>query len=87
MPELNKYYSVPEGKENFPRRAMFKGMVFRKAKKIKYYTRTEDYLNDHPEEAIELGFNIDRNGNVEIPDHETLRHFEKIRWVMKEWMQ
>jgi len=60
MPELNKYYSVPEGKENFPRRAMFKGMVFRKAKKIKYYTRTEDYLNDHPEEAIELGFNIDR---------------------------
>jgi len=24
MPELNKHYSVPEGKEDYPRRAMFK---------------------------------------------------------------
>lgn len=79
MPELNKHYSVPEGKEDFPRRAMFKSMVFRKIKKIKYYTRTENHLNDYPDEAIELGFNIDQNGNPEIPDHETLRHFEKIR--------
>ena len=79
MSELNKHYSVPEGEEDYPRRAMFKGMVFRKIKKIRYYTRTEDYLNDHPEEAIEIGFNIDQNGNTEIPDHETLRHFEKIR--------
>ncbi len=30
MPELNKYYSVPEGKEDFPRRAMFKAMVWKK---------------------------------------------------------
>lgn len=31
------------------------------------------------DEAIELGFNIDFNGNAVIPDHETLRHFEKVR--------
>ncbi len=36
MSDLNKYYSVPEGKEDFPRRAMFKGMIFRKIKKIRY---------------------------------------------------
>ena len=79
MPELNKYYSVKEGEEKYPRRAMFKTMVWRKTKKIKYYTRTENHLNNHSNEAIELGFNIDQNGNVIIPDHETLRHFEKIR--------
>lgn len=79
MPELNKHYSVPEGKEDYPRRAMFKTMIWRKNKKIKYYTRTENYLNTHPDEAIELGFNIDMNGDALIPDHETLRHFEKIR--------
>ncbi len=79
MPELNKYYSVSEGKEDFPRRAMFKAMVWKKIKRIKYYTSTENHLNDHPDEAIELGFNIDLNGNALVPDHETLRHFEKIR--------
>jgi hypothetical protein len=79
MPELNKHYSVPEGKEDYPRRAMFKTMIWRKNKKIKYYTRTENYLNTHPDEAIELGFNIDMNGDALVPDHETLRHFEKIR--------
>ncbi len=79
IPELNKYYSVKEGEEKYPRRAMFKTMVWRKTKNIRYYTRTENHLNNHFEEAIELGFNIDQNGNVMIPDHETLRHFEKIR--------
>jgi len=79
MPELNKHYSVSEGEETYPRRAMFKAMVWRKTRKIKYYTRTENHLNNHSDEAIELGFNIDMNGNVIVPDHETLRHFEKIR--------
>ena len=79
MPELNKHYSVPEGEESYPRRAMFKTMVCRKIMKIRYYTRTQNYLKDHPLEAIELGFNIDMDGNVIVPDHETLRHFEKIR--------
>jgi hypothetical protein len=79
MPELNKHYSVSEGDEDYPRRAMLKTMVCRKIMKIRYYTRTQNYLKDHPDEAIELGFNIDVNGNVLVPDHETLRHFEKIR--------
>ncbi len=30
MPELNKFYSVKEGEEKYPRRAMFKAMVWRK---------------------------------------------------------
>ncbi|NJD77056.1 MAG: hypothetical protein FIB08_08170 [Candidatus Methanoperedens sp.] len=30
----------------------------------KNYTRTENHLNTHSDEAIELGFNIDQNGNV-----------------------
>ena len=79
MPEINKHYSVEEGKEDFPRRAMFKTMVCRKIMEIRYYTRTQNYLKDHPDEAIELGFNIDMNGDALVPDHETLRHFEKIR--------
>ena len=79
MPELNKHYSVSEGKEDYPRRAMFKTMVCRKIMKIRYYTRTQNYLKDHPDEAIDLGFNIDMNGDALVPDHETLRHFEKIR--------
>ena len=79
MPELNRHYSVSEGEEMYPRRAMFKTVVFRKIKKIKYYTRTQRYLDNYPDEAIELGFNMDLSGNVIVPDHETLRHFEKIR--------
>jgi hypothetical protein len=79
MPELNKHYSVSEGEERYPRRAMFKAMILRKIKKIKYYTRTESYLNNYPDEAIELGFYVDQNGNVMAPDQETLRHYEKIR--------
>ena len=43
---------------------MVKTFIWRKIKRIKYYTRTERYLNDHPDEALELGFNIDINGNV-----------------------
>ncbi len=79
MPELNRHYSVYEGEETYPRRAMFKTMVWRKTKKIKYYTSAEIHLKDHQDEAIELGFNIDLNGNAIVPDHGTLRHFEKIR--------
>ncbi len=44
MPELNKHYSVSEGKEDYPRRAMFKTMVCRKIMEIRYYTRTQNYL-------------------------------------------
>lgn len=79
MPELNRHYSVDEGEETYPRRAMFKAIVWKKIKKIKYFTRAENHLKDHPDEAFELGFNIDLNGNPIVPDHETLRHFEKIR--------
>ncbi len=43
MPELNKHYSVKEGEETYPGKAMFKSMVWRKTKKIKYYTRTGNY--------------------------------------------
>lgn len=79
MPEINKHYSVKDGDEKYPRRAMVKTMIWRIIKKIRYYTRTENYLKDHPYEAIELGFNIDQNGDAIVPDHETLRHFEKVR--------
>lgn len=79
MPEINKYYIVKEGDETYPRRAMIKTVIWRKIKKLKYYTKTVGYLENHPDEAIELGFNIDQNGNVLVPDHETLRHFEKVR--------
>ncbi len=79
MPELNKHYSVKEGEEKYPRRAMFRAMVWKKTKKIRYYTRAENHLRDHPDEAIELGFNIDLEDNAVVPDHETLRHFEKVR--------
>jgi len=79
MPEINKHYSVKEGIESYPRKAMVKTFIWRNIKTIKYYTKTERYLINHPDEAIELGFNIDFDGNVIVPDHETLRHFEKIR--------
>lgn len=79
MQIINKYYIVKEGEETYPRRAMVKSFLWRKIRRIKYYTRTERYLNDHPDEALELGFNIDINGNIMVPDHETLRHFEKVR--------
>ena len=79
MPQINKYYMVKEGIETYPRRAMVKTLIWRKIKKLKYYTQTERYLESHPDEALELGFNIDQCGNVIVPDHETLRHFEKVR--------
>ena len=79
MPEINKHYTVNEGVETYPRRAMAKTIIWRNIKTIKYYTKTERYLKNHPDEALELGFNIDLDGNAIVPDHETLRHFEKIR--------
>lgn len=79
MPEINKHYAVEEGEERYPRRAMVKTFIWRNIKTIKYYTKTERYLSNHPDEAIELGFNIDLDGNVIVSDHETLRHFEKVR--------
>lgn len=79
MPEINKHYTVKEGVETYPRRAMVKTFIWRNIKTIKYFTKEERYLKTHPDEALELGFNIDPDGNVIVPDHETLRHFEKVR--------
>ncbi|VVB96652.1 Uncharacterised protein [uncultured archaeon] len=79
MPEINKHYTVKEGLETYPRRAMVRTFIWRNIKTIKYYTKTERNLKNHPDEALELGFNIDLDGNAIVPDHETLRHFEKIR--------
>ncbi len=79
MPEINKHYIVKEGIETYPRRAMVKAFIWRNIKTIKYYTKEARYLQTHPDEALELGFNIDSDGNVIVPDHETLRHFEKVR--------
>jgi len=79
MPEINRHYDVEEGKEKYPRRAMFKAMIFKKIKQIKYYTKIAGYLRENPIDAIELGFDVDKSGNVIAPDHETLRHFEKVR--------
>lgn len=79
MPEINKHYIVKEGIEKYPRRAMVKAFIWRNIKTIKYYTKEARYLQTHLDEAIELGFNIGPDDNVIVPDHETLRHFEKVR--------
>jgi hypothetical protein len=79
MPEINKHYDVEEGKEKYPRRAMVKAMIFKKIKQIKYYTKAANHLKENPIDAIELGFNVDKSGKVITPDHETLRHFDKVR--------
>ena len=83
MPEINKHYTVKEGVETYPRRAMVKAFIWRNIKTIKYYTKEERILKTHPDEALELGFNIDQDENVIVPDHETLRHFEKVRMSNK----
>lgn len=80
MPEINRHYDVKEGKEKYPRRAMVKTMIFKKIKQIKYYTQIAGYLRENFIEAIELGFDVDKSGNVIALDHETLRHFEKVRF-------
>jgi hypothetical protein len=79
MPEINKHYDVKEGKEKYPRGAMIKAMIFKRIRQIKYYTKAASYLKENPIDAMELGFNIDKSGNVILPDHETLRHYEKVR--------
>ncbi len=79
MPEINKHYEVEEGNEKYPRVAMVKAMIFKKIKQIKYYTKAASYLRENLTDAIELGFRADKSGNVMLPDHETLRHFEKVR--------
>ncbi len=79
IPEINKHYSVKEGEETYPRRAMARVVILRKIKEIKHFTDLERHLKTYPVEALELGFNIDMNGNPIVPDHETLRHFEKVR--------
>jgi hypothetical protein len=79
MPEIDKHYDVKEGEEKYPRRAMVKAMIFRKIKQIKYFTKIASYLKENSVEAKELGFKTDKFGNIMVPDHETFRHFEKIR--------
>jgi hypothetical protein len=79
MPEINRHYIVTEGVETYPRRAMVKAFIWRNINTIKYYTKEARHLETHPDEALELGFKIDQDGNVIVPDHETLRHFEKVR--------
>jgi hypothetical protein len=79
MPEINKYYTVKEGVETYPRRAMVKAFIWGNIKMIKYYTKEARHLQTHPDEALELGFNVDSDDKVIVPDHETLRHFEKVR--------
>jgi hypothetical protein len=54
-------------------------MGFKKIKQIKYYTKAASYLKENPIDAIELGFNIDISGKIIVLDHETLRHFDKVR--------
>ena len=83
MPEINKHYTVKEGVETYPRRAMVKAFIWRNIKTIKYYTKEERILKTHSDEALELGFNIDQDENIIVPDHETLRHFEKVRMSNK----
>jgi hypothetical protein len=39
MPEINKYYSVIEGVETYPRRAMVMAFIWRNINTIKYYTK------------------------------------------------
>lgn len=79
MPEINMHYRVLEGEEKYPRLAMVKTMIFKKIKQIKYYTKIAGFLKENPIDALELGFNIDKSGNLIVPDHETLRHFDKVR--------
>ena len=79
MPEIKKHYQVKEGGEKYPRMAMIKTMIFKKIKQIKYYTKVASYLKENPIDAIELGFKVDKSGNSIVPDHETLRHFDKVR--------
>jgi hypothetical protein len=44
---------------------------------IKYYTKTERYLNSYTNKAEELGFKTDLNENAIVPDYEKLNIFEK----------
>lgn len=72
---LRKYY---KREPDYQLRALLKSMVHRRLLKIPWFTRYEKYLATHPDEAVQLGFR-EKNGTVEIPDHETFRQLEKER--------
>ncbi|MCK4615218.1 MAG: transposase [Thermoplasmata archaeon] len=78
-PELDKAYKVPRGKETYPREAMFLASVYRSIKGIRYFTRFEMHLKENPDVALTLGFKLDNTGEVKIPSHKTLWHFENVR--------
>lgn len=79
MPLINSFYKVAEGVETYPRRVMVKCMFWRRIKGIKTFTEAYRYLKTHSEEAIELGFKRGEDGNVQIPNYRTFRHFENER--------
>ncbi len=62
----------------YPLRGLLSSIAHRKLLKIPWFTRYENYLRTHPDEAVQLGFR-ERNGVVEVPDHETFRQLEKER--------
>jgi len=78
MPVLNKYYKVKEDEETYPRRAMFKALLWRRIKGLKWYTKLHKELITHPEEAKELGFK-EEAGEIAIPSARSLNHFEGTR--------
>lgn len=78
-PELDKAYKVPKGQETYPREAMFLASVYRSIKGIRYFTRFEMHLKENPDVALTLGFKLDNTGEVKIPSHKTLWHFENVR--------
>lgn len=52
MPEIARYYTVEEGIETYPGRAMIKTVIWRNTNTIKYYIKEARYLKTHPDEAL-----------------------------------
>jgi len=62
----------------YPLIALLKSLVYKRLMKIKWFTTYEKHLNEHPNEAVQLGFRK-INGVVQVPNHETFRQLENER--------
>ncbi len=79
MDLLESKYGNLEYHYKMPTEAMIKALIFRRLKKIRWFTKLERYLKTHDEDTKALGFRKKQGGVYEIPNRRTFRHFENDR--------
>jgi hypothetical protein len=71
--DLSKFEGPSEAK--FPRLSILRLYLFRLIRGLKNYEKLTAYLNNHQEDAFQLGFYLDENNHLVLPPKRTYNHY------------